>query len=231
MPVWCEAGAAIVSNGKHRWLWVPGFAGTTRESSHPSSPAAILIRRDLDQAAVGVAAVHRAQRAAGALFGHRAFFDRRAACVEMRDYLFRRARGEKAQIVTPRGFMVRGEPLDLVGTKRSHIDFLVAEDQRGPRRLAGTRIEYPDLHAEDFPIPLGGARHVGDIDDEMIERVNLDRHALSFRRGRGADARLAASDFVCYNAARSSIQQERTAYHRSVRQGETAWLHVAPRFV
>jgi hypothetical protein len=42
--------------------------------------------------------------------------------------------------------------------------------------------------------------HVGDVDDDMIERVDFDSHALSFRRGPGACALLAASDFVCYNA-------------------------------
>ena len=70
--------------------------------------------------------------------------------------------------------MVRGKPLDLVGVARPHIDFLVAEHQRCSGGLARARIEYPDLHAEDLAVPFGGTRHVGDIDDEMIERVDLD---------------------------------------------------------
>src|SRR6202022_3242609 len=79
--------------------------------------------------------------------------------------------------------MVRGEPLDLVGVARPYIDFLVAEDQRCPGRLALARVEHLDLHAEDFSVPFGGARHVRDIDHEMIERVDFERHGLSFGRG------------------------------------------------
>src|SRR5215207_3093130 len=109
--------------------------------------------------------------------------------------------------------MVGGEPLDLVGAARPHIDFLVAEHQRGPRRLARAGIEHLDLHAENLPVPLGGTRHVGHIDDEMVERVNPDRHALSFRRGRRRPVALAAPDFVCYNAGR--VRFNRTALNRN----------------
>src|ERR1700733_540313 len=101
----------------------------------------------------------------------------------MRDHLFRRRGGEKAQIVTAGGFMVRREPLGLVGVAWPHIDFLVAENQRRPGRVAVAGIEQPDLHAEYLPIPLGGTRDIGDIDHQMIERVDLDRHGLSLRRG------------------------------------------------
>src|SRR4029077_9259644 len=57
------------------------------------------IRRDLDQAAVGIAAIDRAQLAAGALLGARTLLDLDAIGLEMRDNLVRRARGEKAEIV------------------------------------------------------------------------------------------------------------------------------------
>src|ERR1700722_5982512 len=96
----------------------------------------------------------------------------------MRDHLVGRTRGEKAQIVAARGFMVGGEPFDLVGVARPHVDLLVAEHQRRPRRLAGAGIEHPDLHAEDFLVPLRRARHVGNIDHEMIDRAYLDSHEL-----------------------------------------------------
>src|SRR5580704_10053429 len=79
--------------------------------------------------------------------------------------------------------MVSREPLDLAGVARPDIDFLVAEHQRCAGCPAGTGVEHPDLHAEDFSVPFGRARHVGDIDDEMIERVDLDRHVLSSSRG------------------------------------------------
>src|ERR1700722_2871689 len=68
-----------------------------------------LIRRNLDQAAVGIPAVDRPQRAAGALFGDRAFLDRHAARLEMRDHLFWRARCQKAQIVAAGRYLVRRE--------------------------------------------------------------------------------------------------------------------------
>jgi hypothetical protein len=137
----------------------------------------ILIRRNLNETAVGIPAIDRTQRAAGALLGDRAFRDRNAVGPEMRDHLVRRARGQEAEIVTPCGFVIRREPFDLVGIARPHVDLLVAEQQRGPRRLARARIEYLDLHAEDPAVPLGGTRHVGDIDHEMIERIDLDGHA------------------------------------------------------
>src|SRR4030088_1533553 len=132
-----------------------------------------LIRRNLDQAAVGIPAIDRPQRAAGAMFPDRTLLDRHAARLQMRDHLVRRARGEKAQIVTACGFMIRGEPLDLVGIARPHVDFLVAEDQRCPGGLAGARIEHGDLHAEDPLVPLRRARHVGHIDHERSIALTL----------------------------------------------------------
>src|SRR5687768_1558757 len=100
-----------------------------------------LIRRNLDQTAVGIPAVHRPQRAAGALLADRPLFDGDAVRLEVRNHLVRRARGEKAQIVAAGGLVIRGEPLDLVSAARPHIDLLVAERQRCPRGLARARIE------------------------------------------------------------------------------------------
>jgi hypothetical protein len=60
-------------------------------------------------------------------------------------------------------------------------------------------------------VPLRGARHIGDVDHEMIEGMDFDRHGLSLcSRFTIAFTALAVSIFVCYNAARSSIQQQRT---------------------
>ena len=50
------------------------------------------------------------------------------------------------------------------------------------QRLSVARIEHFDVHAEDFSIPFRGTRHVGDVDHEMIERMDFDRHGLSFGR-------------------------------------------------
>ncbi len=56
----------------------------------------LLIRRNLDQTAVGIPAIDRAQHPAGAQSCHWAFLDRHAVRVEMRNHLLWRARGEKA---------------------------------------------------------------------------------------------------------------------------------------
>src|SRR5215468_6952305 len=95
----------------------------------------ILIRRNLYQTSIRIAAIDRAQRAAGALLGHRAFLDLDATRLEMRDDLLRRARGEEAEVVAPCGLVIGGEPFHLVGVARPHIDLLVAEQQRRARRL------------------------------------------------------------------------------------------------
>src|SRR6187402_2919953 len=68
--------------------------------------SSVCVRRNLDQAPVGIPAIDRTQRTARALLGHRAFRDRDAVRLEMRDHLFRRARCQEAEIVTPCGFMV-----------------------------------------------------------------------------------------------------------------------------
>src|SRR4051794_18668271 len=140
------------------------------------------IRRNLDQAAVGIPAIDRAQRPARALFCYRPLFDCHAAGVEMRDHRCGGRPGKKAEIVTARGLVVGGEPFDLVGVARPHIDLLAAEYQRGARRPATARIEYCYLHAEYLAIPRRRTRDVRDIDDEVIEGMDLDGHGLSFRR-------------------------------------------------
>src|SRR5438105_4857038 len=96
----------------------------------------------------------------------------------MRDDVFGGTCGEKAQIVAPCRLMVGGKPPELVSPDRSHVDFLVAEHQRGTPCLTLTRVEHTDLHAEDFSVPFRGARDVAYIDDEMIDRAYLDSHEL-----------------------------------------------------
>src|SRR5205807_1919931 len=109
--------------------WMPGTSpGMTTFAVSPCALRHIsLIRRNLDQAAVGVAAVDRSQRAARALLGYRTLLDRHAAGRKMRDHVFRRGRSKKAQIVAAGGLVVGGEPLHFVGVARPHIDLLVAE--------------------------------------------------------------------------------------------------------
>src|SRR3954463_4831509 len=158
-----------------------------------------LIRRNLDQAAIRIPAIDRAQRAAGALLGNRALFDRDAMCLQMRHPLGGTRGGEEAQILAAGGLVVRGEPLHLVGIARPDVDLLVTELQRSPRRFAAAGVEHLDFHAENLAVPRGGHCDVRDVDHEMIEGFDLDRHALSFRRD--APRALSACGKLCYNRA------------------------------
>src|SRR3954454_7371438 len=193
----------------------PGQAGRRQRGRSRSLRRTVLIGRDLDQAAVGVAAVDRSQGAAGALLGDRAFLDVDAVGLQMRHHLLGCAGCEKAEIATPCGFPGGGEPLDLVGVVRPYIDLLIAEHERGSRHLALARIEHPDLHAENGVVPIGRPRHVRNIDHEMVDRAYFDRHRLSFRRGANAanaafqltqsfavwGPALAVPLSICYNAS------------------------------
>jgi hypothetical protein len=126
--------------------------------------------------------------------------------------------------------MVGRKPVDLVGVARPHIDLLVAEHKRGPRYPALARIEHLDLHAEDFLIPLNRARHVGDIDHEMIDRVHFDRHELILWSR--FDARLA---YWPYHALFVTTRADRQFNYTTgcvipdIRE-KLAWFRVAPRF-
>src|SRR6478609_6093041 len=97
-------------------LFPAGLTSNGVSTKTPPQAASFLIRRNLDQAAVGIPAVDRPQRPAGALFHHRSFFDHNAARLEMHHHLLRRTRREEAQIIAARRLVVGGEPLDLVGT-------------------------------------------------------------------------------------------------------------------
>jgi hypothetical protein len=93
--------------------------------------------------------------------------------------------------------MVRGEPLHLVGIALSDVDPLVTEFKESPRRLAAAGIEHLDIHAENLAVPRSTCRDVADIDDEMIQGMNLDRHVSSFRRD--VPRALSALGKLCYN--------------------------------
>src|SRR5207248_2036946 len=67
-----------------------------------------------------------------------------------------------------------------------------------------------DLHAEDPAVPLGGTRHVGNIDHEMIERIHLDGHALSLCSGRERLCRTGRIGVCLLQRRPCSIQQKRT---------------------
>src|SRR5581483_6518376 len=93
-----------------------------------SASALIGIIGDFDEVAVRVSEVDGEDRTGGAGAGDRAFQDRHAAALEMRDDLRHRGAGDEAQIARSRGRPQRLRlefPADLM-----KIDFLVAERQR-----------------------------------------------------------------------------------------------------
>ena len=170
---------------------------------------AILIRRNLDQAAEKIPAADRSQRAAGALFGDRAFLDLDPVGFQVRHH-FVRALEVEEQTVAPGGFVVGGERSTLSAPPgRTFIFWLPNTSDRLRLRFARSRIEHLDFHAENLPGHRGERATSDTFDDEMVERVNPDRHALSFRRGRRRRVALAAPDFVCYNAGRVRFREPR----------------------
>src|SRR3954469_6844717 len=203
----CERSEAI-QNPPAGAVWIASSQGllamTMRGAGGLALPATVLIRRNLDQAAIRIPAIDRAQGAAGALLGNRALFDRDAMCLQMRHHLVGAGGGEEAQILAAGGLVVRGEPLHLVGIARPDVDLLVTELQRSPRRFAAAGLEHLDFHAENLAVPLGGHCDVRDVDHEMIESFDLDRHVLSFHAlsfRRDAPRALSACGKLCYNRA------------------------------
>src|SRR5436190_19766110 len=73
----------------------------------------LLVRGNLDQVAVGIAAIDRHDRAQRALLVGRAFLDRDAARLEMFDHLQRRRAGQETEIVAARRDRLPGEPFLL----------------------------------------------------------------------------------------------------------------------
>src|SRR6201992_1004275 len=135
----------------------------------------------------------------------------------MRNNLIRCALREEAEIVAAGCFVIRGEPLHLVGAARPDVDLLIAEQERGSRRLARAGVEHLDLHAEDLAVPLGGSRDVGDIDHEMVERVDFDRHGLPHP----TSVALAVLGFVCYNAVAWQFNYNGTGRKKAAVRRET----------
>ena len=98
--------------------------GAVRSPAFASGRLA-LVGRDLDQAAVRIAAIHRPQRAARALPGVRALLDRHAARPEMRDHLSGVLAVRKHRSSLPAASWSAVNHSHLVGVERPHIDLLL----------------------------------------------------------------------------------------------------------
>src|SRR5581483_8526038 len=155
-------------------------AGRLSAAWFPSDQiVSINVGRDLDQAAVGIAAVHGHQRAAraGALVW--SGFDRNTASLEMRHHGIRAGAGQEAQVLAARRLMVRREPLDLAGRNRPHVDLHRTEPQHGDWPIR-PRFERLSRHAEHALVPASRSFDVAHVEHEVIERIDFD-HRGSLR--------------------------------------------------
>ena len=152
--------------------------------------SAILIRRNLDQAAVGIPAIDRPQRAAGALFGDRAFLDRDAIA--------------PSDAPPPRPACSRSESTDrrCRRFRWSAVNHSTLSASRGRTLI----FWFPNISEVRGVLPGPGSNTLTSMPrifryhsaeratsatliTMMIERVNPDGHALSFRRGPGRSRR------------------------------------------
>src|SRR5947209_16471146 len=88
--------------------------------------SSVQIGRDLDQVAIGIAAIHRPDRAERALAPARAEFDLHAACVQVLDHLLRADGGDEAEVGVAGLGAGAGRPLALVVVMRAQVDLLAA---------------------------------------------------------------------------------------------------------
>src|SRR5580700_11178405 len=127
-------------------------AGSTRENKRRRQaryglsgrhPSACQIGGDLNQIAVRIAAIYRADRTKRASPLGRAGIDRHTAVVQMAHHPVWRRGGDEAEIAGT-GCVVRSsDPTSLIGAARPNVDLLAAELQRG----AVVRAEILPLHA------------------------------------------------------------------------------------
>ena len=84
--------------------------------------------------------------------------------------------------------MVGGEPVRLARRDGTKVDLLAAELHLGARRLAAGLGNVLARHAEHARVPRGRGLEVGDLHDQMVQRLHRDRHcgppSLARQRGR-----------------------------------------------
>src|SRR5580658_6803441 len=149
----------------------PAAKGQSRHRD-ANNPSVALIRRNLDQIAVWIAAIHRLDRAQSASPLDWPLRDRHATIVQMSDYLIRRHGGDEAQITRAGLVGLPGRPGINVVVMRAEIDLLAAKFQRGA--IFGA--ENLALHTEDTLIPRSSDVHVGDVKDDVVDAVDGKSH-------------------------------------------------------
>jgi len=90
-----------------------------------------LIRRNLDQTAVGIPAIHRLDRSQRALFGDRTRLDRDAAAMQVLDHVLGPDCGDEAKVGGAGPAVHAGEPRARIAVMRAQVDLLAAELQCG----------------------------------------------------------------------------------------------------
>ena len=106
---------------RHRRLCNSASFGSTQSSRRRRE---LLVRRDLDQIAVGIAAIDRDDDAHGAVLFAGPFLDGDAAAPEMVRHLLRRRPGQEAKVVAARRDLPAGEPLLLRRRLGPQVDLL-----------------------------------------------------------------------------------------------------------
>ena len=150
-------------------------AGCTRRCARCRSGALTTVGRDLDEAAVGVAAVDRGHRAprAGAL--HRADLDLDPARGQVGgDGASVVVGAAKRQVVAAgRRAAVRVNHSSLAGVDGAQVQLLLAEPQDRP----AVAISRP--HAEHAARTSRGRLEVGDVEDEVVDALDGEGHPRS----------------------------------------------------
>src|SRR6185437_1284845 len=154
----------------------------TRQDQYVSEAgraSARLVRCDLDQVAVRVAAIDGLDgpERAGAL--DRSLQNLDATIMQVPDHLVRRHGGDEADVTCPSLIVHAGRPGTRVKVGRPEIDLLSAELQGG----TVIRAEILPLHAKDALVPGRGNLDILHIEDDMIDAVDGETHPVSLSRG------------------------------------------------
>src|SRR5580700_9684049 len=131
-----------------------------------------LIRRNLDQVPVWIAAIYRRHRPERASPLNRALQDLYTVVVEMTDNFIRRRGGDETHIGGPGIGADTGRPGANISVDRPQIDFLPSEFQRST--LA--RAELLALHSQHALIPRGADLYALAVDHDVVDPVDGEPH-------------------------------------------------------
>lgn len=155
-PIWFTRRSSF-GNGVARSIEV-----WPRRNAPKFSPATSWIRGYLDEVAVGIMLVDRADLPARTAFGNGAKHDFDAAGAQMRHHVRRHDICEETQVLSAGDCSPRHEPCFLARRDGPQIDL------HGPD-LAAIGLAVMTNHAEHAAIPGCGGLHVAYVEDEMID--------------------------------------------------------------